>query len=168
MTAATLIASLALLCSLVSIAIACLAYRRAGAIDVAVELNIERVLAHPDWWFVTVSLRNRSAISLIPIQIRLSRPRSARLSAYLGAILGEKDERRLPEAVRTAPLLKSIGEQDLARIIRSFAPGEEDKFNIIVFVPKSTSRLMSVEITVRKHESQRTETYSAQAYLPLT
>lgn len=93
MTAATLIASLALLCSLVSIAIACLAYRRAGAIDVAVELNIERVLAHPDWWFVAVSLRNRSAISLIPIEIRLSRPRSARLSAYLGPILGEKDEK---------------------------------------------------------------------------
>ena len=167
MTTADVFASVALLCSLLSVIIACLAYRRSVAIDVVVELQVERFVAHPDWWFVAVSIRNRSKISLIPIQLRMSRPRSARLSAYSGPVVEQKDGRQLPQAVMTAPLVKSIGEHELAKILRSFAPDGENEFSIIVFVPKSTSRLISVEVAARRCDSMKTETYSAQAYLPL-
>jgi hypothetical protein len=168
MTRTDLIASLALLCSLVSMVVAFLAYRRTTAIDVVADLQIDRFASHPDWWLVTVSLRNRSAISLTPTELRVSRPRSARLSGYLGPMTGQEDTKQMPEAVRTAPLLKSIGEHDLAKLTRSFAPDETDELAVVTFVPKSTSRLMSLEITVRRQDTQKSETYSAQAYLPLT
>jgi hypothetical protein len=168
MTTAYALASAALLISLVSIVIACLAYRRAGATDVIVWLQIEQFVTNPEWWFVSVRLKNRSAISLIPTRVRVSRPRSARLSAYLGPVAGESDQRQLPEAVRTSPLVKSIGERDLTKLTRSIAPDTEDECGVIIFVPKHTSRLLSVEITVRRHDgSQKLETFSAQAYLPL-
>jgi hypothetical protein len=168
MATTDLIASLALLCSLVSMLVAFLAYRRTSAIDVQSDLQIERFENHGDWWLVTLFLRNRSAISLTPTRLRISRPRSARLSAYLEPVTGLGDARKLPEGVRTAPLLKSIGEHDLAKLARSFEPDEPDELAMIAFVPKSTSRLISVEITVRRHDTQKSETYSAQAYLPLT
>jgi hypothetical protein len=168
MATTDLIASLALLCSLVSMLVAFLAYRRTSAIDVQSDLQIERFENHGDWWLVTLFLRNRSAISLTPTRLQISRPRSARLSAYLEPVTGLGDARKLPEGVRTAPLLKSIGEHDLAKLARSFEPDEPDELAMIAFVPKSTSRLISVEITVRRHDTQKSETYSAQAYLPLT
>jgi hypothetical protein len=149
----------------VSMLVAFLVYRRTSAIDVQSDLQIERFENHGDWWLVTLFLRNRSAISLTPTRLRISRPRSARLSAYLEPVTGLGDARKLPEGVRTAPLLKSIGEHDLAKLARSFEP---DELAMIAFVPKSTSRLISVEISVRRHDTQKSETYSAQAYLPLT
>lgn len=63
--------------------------------------------------------------------------------------------------------LKTVGERDLTKVTEAFDPGEEETFSFIVFVPKSTSRLISVELTVRRQESQRSDAYSAQAYLPL-
>ena len=167
MITSDVVASLALLLSLVSLFLAVLAYRRARAVDVVMELRVEHFALHPQWWLVTVCVRNRSQISLIPTQFRLSRPRSARLSSYLGPVSGQVDARRLPEGTVTAPLLKSIGEQDITKVIRYFAPSGDDELAVYVFVPKTTSRLLSVEMTVRMHDSQRTETYSAQTYLPL-
>jgi len=74
----------------------------------------------------------------------------------------------MPEGVRAAPLLKSIGEHDLAKLARSFDPDGTDELPVVALIPKSTSRLISVEITVRRHDNQKAEAYSAQAYLPLT
>ena len=168
MTTADILASLAVLISLVSVVISYLAYRRSAAIDVIVWLDIEGFPADPEWWLVSVHLRNRSAISLIPTRVRVSRPRSARLSTLLGPIVGEKNQRKLPEAVRTSPLVKSIGENDLTKLTRSFAPDSDSEHAFIIFVPKYTSRLLSVDISVRRHdETQKLETLSAQAYLPL-
>ena len=168
MTTSDLVATIALICSMVSLIVAWLAYRR-SAFDVIVELQVEHFYADPNWWFVTMSVRNRSGMSLTPTQLRLSRPRSARLSAYMGDVAGHRDSRQLPEGIGNAPLLKSIGEQDLsAKLIRSFAPSGADEFSVIVFVPKRTSRLLSVELTVRKNETTRSETFSAQAFLPVT
>jgi len=166
-TTSDLIAAIALICSILSLSVSWLAYRR-SAIDVFVELQVEHFAADPTWWFVTLSVRNRSSLSLTPTQLRLSRPRSARLSGYMGNVAGLKDSRQLPEAVPNAPLLRSIGEQDLSRLIRSFAPSGDDEFSVIVFVPKRTSRLISVELTMRRNETERSETFSAQAYLPVT
>jgi len=165
-TTSDLIATIALIFSILSLIVAWLAYRR-SAIDVIAELEVEHFSANPTWWLVTMTVRNRSSVSFTPTQLRLSRPRSARLSGYRGDVAGPKDSRQLPEAVRNAPLLKSIGEQDLSRLIRSFAPGGDDEISFVVFVPKSTSRLLSLELTVRKDETKRSETISAQAYLPI-
>jgi hypothetical protein len=152
---------------MVSLIVAWLAYRR-SAIDVIVELQVEHFSADPTWWLVTVSVRNRSGMLLTPTQLRLSRPRSARLSGYMGDVAGPRDALQLPEAVRDGPLLKNLGEQDFSRLMSSFAPNGDDDFSFIAFVPKSTSRLLSVDLTVRKNETKRSETFSAQAYLPVT
>jgi hypothetical protein len=165
MTTTDVLASVAVVVSLASLLLSFLAYRRTRTIDVLMELRIQHFASHQQWWLVTVSVENRSDDSLIPTRLRLSRPRSARLSTYLAPV-GQAHAQQLPEAAVTSPLVKSIGEQDIAKVIRYFAPSGEDEFTFLVFVPKTTSRLLSVEMSVRKQHSQRTETYSAQSYLP--
>lgn len=164
MTTSDLVAGAALLCSTLSLVIVWLAYRR-SAIDSIVELRVQHFPGHLNWWFVTASIWNRTGTPLTPTQLHLSRSRSARFSAYLDHALKPEHSRQLPEGVRNAP--KSISQQDLGKLTRSFAPGGNDEFSVIVFVSKRTSRLLSIDLTVRKRENQKSDIYSAQAYLPL-
>jgi hypothetical protein len=129
-------AGLAWVTSLGSLAISFSAFRRAGRENEPILwLELEPFDRQPDWWFVTVRLRNRFPYFLTATKLKLVGPIIGGVSSYNGPLIGVDDRFTLPNEVWDARIVTRLDERQLAELTPPLGEGEDHSIGIIAFLP---------------------------------